>query len=72
MVTFALLKTKNPTGNELKPPFGGLIVTGCRLMTARTDRRGALARPHCGLDTFFVWAEPGIVVDKSAGAVASI
>jgi len=27
----------------LEPPFGELVVVGCRLMAARTDRGGALA-----------------------------
>src|SRR5882724_10112518 len=63
---------KAPKGNELKPPFGELRVARRRLMTARADRCGALARPHCDLDTLFVWTEPGIVVDKPAEAVAAI
>jgi hypothetical protein len=63
---------KTPQGNELKVPFGELIVTRCRLMTARTDCGGALTRPHRNLDTLVVWTEAGVMVDKAAEAVASI
>src|SRR6266702_3266958 len=34
----------------LEPPLGELVVVGCRLMPARTDRGGALSLPtavHC-------------------------
>jgi len=42
------------------------------LMAARTDRGGALARPHRDLDTGFVGAEPGAPVDKSLEAAAAV
>ena len=33
---------KAPDRNELEAPFGELVVAGCPLMAARTDRGGAL------------------------------
>ena len=63
---------KPPHRNELEPPFGELVVAGCRLMAARTNHGGALARSHRDLDTLFVRTEPGVLVDKSPEAVAAV
>src|SRR5205085_7659977 len=59
---------KTPKRNELEAPCGELVVAGCRMMAARTDRGGALARPHRDLDTLLVWTEAGVLVDKSREA----
>jgi hypothetical protein len=61
-----------PEGNELKAPFGELVVPGRRQMAARTDRGGSLARPHHDLDTLLVWTEAVVLVDKSLEAVAAV
>src|SRR5689334_1141991 len=55
---------KSPERNELKAPLRELVVTGRRLMAARTDRGRTLARSHGDLDTLLVWTEPGVLVDK--------
>ncbi len=63
---------KSPQRNELEAPLGELVIAGCWLMAAGTDRSGALARPYRNLDTFLVWTEPGVVVDKFPKAVAAV
>jgi len=65
-------KTKNPRGNELKAPLSELVVTGGRLIAARTDGGRALARPYRDLNALFVWAEPGVLVDKSPETVTAV
>ena len=63
---------KSPQGDELKAPFGKLIVAGRRLMAARADRRRALARPHGDFDALVVRTEPGAMIDKSPKAMAAV
>src|SRR5947209_2314927 len=63
---------KSPERNEFKAPLAELIVTGCRLMASRTDRRRAFAWPHRHLDTLFVQTEAGLLIDKSPEAVAAV
>ena len=45
---------KPPEGNELKAPFGELIVTGRRQMAARADCGRTLARSNGHSDTLLV------------------
>jgi hypothetical protein len=63
---------KSPEGDELETPFGELIVSGGGLMTARTDRAGALARPHGDYNALVIGTEACVLVDKSRKTVAPI
>jgi hypothetical protein len=63
---------KSPEGDELKASLGQLVVTGGRLMAARTDRGRAFARPHRYFDTLVIRTEPGALIDKSAETMAAV
>jgi hypothetical protein len=63
---------KPPHGNELKAPFGELVVTGRRQMAPRADCGRTLARSHDHFDTLLVGTEVGVVVDKTSGAMAAV
>jgi hypothetical protein len=53
-------------------PFGELVVTGRRQMTARTDCGRTLARSHGHFDTLLVGTEVGVLVDKTSEAMAAV
>src|SRR5215471_13107117 len=63
---------KAPERDELKAPLGELVVAWSRLMAARTDRRRSLAWPQRNLNTLFVGAEPGAMIDKPPEVVAAV
>ena len=63
---------KSPQGNELKAPFGELVVTGRRLMAARADCGRTLARSHGHFDALLVGTEVGVLVDKSSETMAAV
>ena len=58
--------------NELETPFGELIVTGGRLMAARTDRPRTFARTHGNLNTLMIGTEAGLLVNESRKAVTAV
>ena len=47
-------RRETPQGNELKAPFGELVITGC----------GQIARSHGDFDALLVGTEVGMLVDK--------
>jgi hypothetical protein len=63
---------KPPQGNELKAPFGELVVTGCRQMAARADCGRTLARSHSHFDALLVGTEVSILVNKASETVAAV
>src|SRR6185436_6873317 len=63
---------KRPQGNELKAPFGELVVTGRRQMAARADCGRTLARSHDDFDTLLVGTEVGVLVDKTSETMAAV
>ena len=63
---------ESPQGNELKAPFGELVVTGRRQMAARADCGRALARSHSYFDALLVGSEAGLLINKSLKAVAAV
>jgi hypothetical protein len=58
--------------NELEAAFGKMIVTRCRLVAPRADRRRALPRPDVHFDAFLVRAEAGVLVNESPMAMAVV
>ena len=69
------IKQKNqkaPKGNELETALGELIVSGGRLMAARTNRRRTFARTHRNLNTLMIGAETGLLVNESRKAVTAV
>jgi len=63
---------ESPERDELETPFGELIVTGRRLMAARTNRRRTLARPHGNLNTLVIGTEASLLVNESRKAVTAV
>jgi hypothetical protein len=63
---------KLPQGNELKAPFGELVVTGRRQMAARADCGRTLSRSHGYFDALFVRTEVGALVDKTPETMAAV
>ena len=63
---------KTPQRNELEAALGKMIVTRCRLMAPRADRRRALPRSHLHFDAFLVGAEAGVLVDESPMAMTVV
>ena len=63
---------KPPQGNELKAPFGELVVTGRRQMAARADCGRTLSRSHGYFDALFVRTEVGALVDKTPETMAAV
>ena len=63
---------KAPERNELETPFGELIVSGGRLMAARTNRRRTLARTHGDFNALVIGTEAGLLVNESRKAVAAV
>ena len=59
---------KTPQGDELKAPFGELVVTGRRQMAARADCGRTL---HGHFDTLLVGTEVGVLVDKTSETMAA-
>src|SRR6185369_3521413 len=57
---------KPPQGNELKAPFGELVITRRRQMAVRADCGRAVARSHGHFDTLLVGTEVGVLVDKTS------
>src|SRR5207245_11345155 len=60
---------KAPQRNELEAALRKMIVTRCRLVAPRADRRRALPRSHVQFDAFLVAAEAGVSGGESALAV---
>jgi hypothetical protein len=58
---------KSPQGNELKAPFGELVVTGRRQMAARADCGEPLRGRTATSMLFLIGTEVGVVVDKTSG-----
>src|SRR5438045_1034784 len=66
-------KTRNPPqGNELKAPFGELVVAGSRQMAARADCGRTVPRSHGHFDTLLVGTEVGVLVDKTSETMAAV
>jgi hypothetical protein len=63
---------KSPERYELEASLGKLIVTGRRLMAARTDGPRASARPHGNFDTLLVRAEAGVLIDETRETVTPV
>ena len=63
---------KPPQGNELKAPFGELVVTGRRQMAAGADCGRTLARSYGHFDASLVGAEAGALVHKAPETMAAI
>src|SRR5271165_596949 len=63
---------KAPQRNELEAPLGKMIVTRCRLVAPRTDRRRTRPRPDVDFDALLVGCEAGVLVDEPAMAMAVI
>jgi hypothetical protein len=63
---------KPPQGNELKAPFGELVVAGRRQMAARADCGRTLARSHGDFDALLVGTEVGVLVDKTPETMAAV
>src|ERR1019366_4815971 len=63
---------KAPQRDELEAPQGKMIVTRCRLVASRTDRRRARSRPDGHFDALLVGGEAGVLVDEPAMAIAVI
>ena len=63
---------KPPQGNELKAPFGELVVTRRRQMPARADCGRTLARSHGHFDNLLVGTEVGVLVDKTSETMAAV
>jgi len=63
---------KAPQRNELEAALGKMIVTRCRLMALRADRRRALPRSHLHFDALLVGAEAGVLVDESPMAMTVV
>src|ERR1035438_9606364 len=63
---------KAPKRNEFETPFGELIITGGRLMAARTDRPRTFARTHSNLNTLMIGTEAGLLVNESRKVVTAV
>src|SRR5947209_11186787 len=63
---------KAPKGIEFETALGELIVSGGRLMAARTNRRRTFARTHRDLNTLVIGAETGLLVNESRKAVTAV
>src|SRR5207245_11795141 len=63
---------KAPQRNELEAALGKMIVTRCRLVAPRADRRRALPRSHVHFDAFLVGAEASALVDESPMAMTVV
>src|ERR1041385_7385748 len=63
---------KPPEGNELKAPFGELVVTGRREMAAQADSGRTLARSYSHFDALLVGTEVGLLVDKASETMAAV
>ena len=63
---------KAPKGNELETALGELIVSGGRLMAARTNRGGTFARTHRNLNTLMIGAETCMLINESRKAVTAV
>jgi len=69
------VKQKNqesPERDELEPPLGELIVTGCRLVTPRADRRRTFTRTDSDLNALVIGTEAGLLVNKPRKTVATV
>src|ERR1035438_5413789 len=69
------IKQKNqkaPKRDELESPFGKVVITGGRLMAARTDRSRTFARTHGNLNTLMIGTEAGLLVNESRKAVTAV
>lgn len=65
-------RRETPTGDELKTPFGELVVTGRRQMAARANCVRTLARPYGHFDALFAGTEVSVLVDKTPETMAAI
>jgi hypothetical protein len=58
--------------NELETAPGELIVSGGRLMAARTNRRRTFARTHGDFDALVIGTETGLLLNESRKVVATV
>src|ERR1017187_9367105 len=65
-------RRETPQGNELKAPFGELVVTGRRKKAARAGRGPTLARSYGHFDALLVGTEVGVLVDKTPETMAAV
>jgi len=63
---------KSPEGNEFEAPLRETIITRRRLVASGANRRGALSRPHGHLDTLFIGAEAGVLINESSMVMAVV
>src|SRR6266700_2214571 len=56
---------KSPERDELESALGELIVSGCGLVTTRTNRLRALPGTHRDLDTLVIGTETGLLINES-------
>jgi hypothetical protein len=60
---------KSPERNELETALGELVVSGGRLMAARTNGGRPLARTHGDLNALVIGTETGLPVNESGKTV---
>src|ERR1700686_698131 len=63
---------KSPERNELETALGELVVSGGRLMAARTNGGQPLARTHGDLNALVIGTETGLPVNESGKTVTTI
>jgi hypothetical protein len=63
---------KAPQRNELEAPLGKMVVTCCRLVAPRADRRRALPRSHVYFDAILAGTKASVLVDKSPMTMAVV
>jgi hypothetical protein len=63
---------KSPQGNELKAPFGELIVSGRQLVAAGTNCPRSSARTHVDFDALVIGTETGVLINESRKVVATV
>jgi hypothetical protein len=61
-----------PKRNELETALGELIVSGGRLMAARTNRRRTFARTHGDFDALVIGTETGLLINESRKVAATV
>jgi hypothetical protein len=63
---------KPPERNELRAPFGELVVTGRRQVASRADSGRTFARSYGHFDALPVGTEIGVLVDKAPETMAAV
>ena len=59
-------------GNELESSFGKMIVSRCRLVATRADRRRTMAWPNLDSDSLFVFTPTMVLVNESRVTIAMV